>query len=135
MNRRRILTMTSTFLLITINQLVLFIAPDIIVLLLPQATGSLSFIFYVMNMNKGLLSKIKLSSPVPLLMCFLYFSGIVNILIFLLTQRELRRAIAKKLWIATKSQLQIITEKSTTKIRTMNTLTRDSKKGGMTRVY
>uniref|UniRef100_A0AC35GSZ0 G-protein coupled receptors family 1 profile domain-containing protein n=1 Tax=Panagrolaimus sp. PS1159 TaxID=55785 RepID=A0AC35GSZ0_9BILA len=110
-NRKRIFSMTTTFLMITINQLILFILPDIVILLLPKATSSLSFIFYVMNMNKG----------------------IVNIIIFVLTQRELRRAIAKKLWNAASTQLFAFTEKnSTTKIQqNIN----NSNKHAMTTIY
>ena len=62
------------------------------------------------------------------------FLGIVNIIIFLITQRELRRALAKKLWMATKSQLQAFTElPSSTKVKSFHQQ-RESHRG-MTKVY
>ena len=48
------MTMTLTFSLITLNQLLLFVAPDTYLLINPKING---LAFYVMNMNKGLLFK------------------------------------------------------------------------------
>ena len=64
--KRKLYHMTLTIILITLNELILFTAPDIYVIINPHTS---SFIFFVMNMNKG----------------------IISTLIFICTQKELRK--------------------------------------------
>uniref|UniRef100_A0A1I7WLH1 G_PROTEIN_RECEP_F1_2 domain-containing protein n=1 Tax=Heterorhabditis bacteriophora TaxID=37862 RepID=A0A1I7WLH1_HETBA len=68
--------MTTTVTLITSSTLVLFTVPDIITYIHPVVPTN---VFYVMNMNKG----------------------IVNIFIFLITQKTLRKLLSKPKFNAT----------------------------------
>ncbi|GMT07303.1 hypothetical protein PENTCL1PPCAC_29477, partial [Pristionchus entomophagus] len=69
---RRLIRTTVTVILVTLNTICLYVVPDIILLFNPLTP---SFAFYLMNMSKGL----------------------VNIVIFLVTQKTLRKAIMQSL--------------------------------------
>ncbi|KAF8354593.1 hypothetical protein PRIPAC_96216 [Pristionchus pacificus] len=69
---RRLIRMTVTVILVTVNTICLYVVPDIILLFNPSTP---SFAFYLMNMSKGL----------------------VNIVIFLVTQKTLRKAIMQSI--------------------------------------
>uniref|UniRef100_A0AC34QG39 G-protein coupled receptors family 1 profile domain-containing protein n=1 Tax=Panagrolaimus sp. JU765 TaxID=591449 RepID=A0AC34QG39_9BILA len=71
--RKRLITMTLTFLLITLNEVLLFAIPDIILMIIPQTESK--YALSVINLNRGF----------------------VNILIFLITQKELRKQLIKKI--------------------------------------
>lgn len=88
-NQRKLLRMTLTIFLITSNTIVLFTVPDIILILYPDYSSNL---FYVLNLNKG----------------------VINVIIFLATQRTLRRAVIGKPDISMQMQSMKINPKTTT---------------------
>ncbi|TMS38572.1 hypothetical protein L596_005267 [Steinernema carpocapsae] len=95
--------MTVTVSLITLSQLILFTLPDTALFFRP---GMQSMVFYVMNLNKGIL----------------------NVIIFFVTQRDLRKALLQRISSLIGKRFRAIGEIEVSSIQNADSSTRRDKK-------
>ncbi|GMR60991.1 hypothetical protein PMAYCL1PPCAC_31186, partial [Pristionchus mayeri] len=103
---RRLIRMTVTVILVTVNTICLYVVPDIYLLFNPNTP---TFAFYLMNMSKGL----------------------VNIVIFLVTQKTLRKAIMQSLMAKGAQRSRLISVSNNHEQKTITVTTSRTKKFAM----